>query len=360
MKKLLLFALTAVAFGAAAAEPFMKQTEKQINRKGETLTVKEWNVSFHHSGLQLKNTLSSDGKLVKKAWGDFFLGLKHGTIYNGSWDIWQFISATAVKGGSIPASQTPERVVFLRFPDSSSVNMTWKNGEIKVLQASGSADWVYVKVAIPAGIRQVVLTLRPGGSHHGVKGRERWIRYNGKDHASKFYKVNTIPVAEKVDGMAFFNRNYNEKHGNFLVFESEKIARITNNTENPVNVIFYPKPGVKELNFALGYFTNKDAEETIQRFLVEQLPNIRKSLDAVNWNKAPDFTEFSKNADQVKKLIAGIQGADKAKYEKEFAAIQKDYEAAKARNDQNAYAKTLDRLRKLQKTIGSSALNDLM
>ena len=67
-----------------------------------------------------------------------------------------------------------------------------------------------------------------------------------------------------------------------------------------------------------------------------------------------------KTQDQVKKLIAGLQGADKAKYEKELAAIQKEYESAKAKNDQIAYAKALDKLRNLQKTIGASALDSLM
>ena len=62
----------------------------------------------------------------------------------------------------------------------------------------------------------------------------------------------------------------------------------------------------------------------------------------------------------MKKLIAGLSGAEKAKYEKDFAEIQKEYETAKAANDIPAYTKALERLRKLQKTIGSSALGDLM
>lgn len=344
----------------SAREPSMKLTEKKLTRKGETFTVKQWSVKFHHSDLTLKNTFDKDGKLVKKAWEDFFLGLHHGTISNGSWDIWNFIYAQDIKGKALPDSAAAEQVSFIRFPDSSSVNMAWKNGVIKVLQTSGAAQWVYVKVTLPAGIRQVTFRLRPGGAHSGIKGRERWIRYNGKDTASEFFKTRTIPVAANVDGMAFFNRNYSEKNGNFLVFESEKIARITNHTENPVTVIFHAKPGVKELNFALGYFLNQDAQEVIQRFLVEQLPNLRKSLDAVQWDKAPDFTEFSKNAEQVKNLISGIQEADKAKYEQEFQAIQKHYESAKANNDQNKYVNALERLRNLQKKIGASALDSLM
>lgn len=360
MKKLAILACAAILAGLSAREPSMKVTEKVIDRKGVKLTQKEWVAKFHHSEMNLKITLDADGKIVKKAWGDFFLGLRHGTIYNGSWDIWQFIAAKGMKSADLPSSAPVERVSFVRFPDSSSANMVWKNGEIRVLQTSGAANWVYVKVIIPEGVRNVSLVLRPGGAHTSVKGRERWIRYNGKDTPVNFFKVRTMEVAPKVDGMAIYSKNYNEKYGNFLVFESEKVAKITQHTENPVTIFFHAKPGVKELNFALGYFANQDPEEAMQRFLVEQAPTVRKSLDAIQWDKAPDFSEFTKNAAQVKSLIAGVQGDAKAKFEKEFAEIQKAYEDAKAKNDIPAYTQALERLRKLQKSIGAASLGDLM
>lgn len=360
MKKLLIFTGLALAAVLSAREPSMKVIEKKIDRKGVSLTQKEWKVNFHHSEMLLKNMIGADGKLVKKAWGDFFCGLTHGTISNGSWDIWDFISVQSMKWKNIPSAAPVSNVAFVRFPDSSSFNMSWADGEIKVLQTSGAKDWVYVKVKMPAGIRCVTLRLRPGGAHSSVKGRERHIRYNGGDELAEFFKVKTLKWDGKSDGLAFYNRNYSEKNGNFLVFESEKIAKINHHTENPVTLQIYPKKGVTEMNFALGYFLNANADEVTKRFLVEQLPNQRKALDSIEWDKAPDFTEFSRNAEQVKKLIAGLQGDEKAKNEKELAAIQKEYEAAKAMNDQNAYAKALDKLRKLQKAIGSSALNSLM
>ena len=357
MKRLFIFCSLMMVLGLSAREPSMKLVDKSFDRKGTKLQHKEWIVKFHHADLNLKNILDSDGKLVKKAWGDFFLGLRHGMINNGSWDIWHFISATDKKGKVMPEAAPVSNVSFIRFADSSCVNMTWGNGTIRVLQTSGSQRWVYVKVTMPAGINKVILTLRPGGAHTGIKGRERHIRYGSIDSESRDYKVNTL----KVDGsgMAFYNKNYSEKNGNFLVFESEKIQKIQHHTSNPVQVIFYAKPGVKELNFALGYFLNEDAEEVIQRFMVEQLPTIRKGLDSIQWDKAPDFSEFSKNANQVKYLISGYQGADKAKYEKEFAEIQKAYVSAKAKNDIPAYTEALERLRKLQKNIGTTGLKAL-
>ena len=360
MKRLIVLGALAMVLGLSAREPSMKLIDKPFDRKGEKLQHKEWVVKFHHADLNLKNIIDKDGKLVKKAWGDFFLGLRHGTIYNGSWDIWHFVSAMDKKWKVLPEKEPASKVSFVRFADSSCVNMEWTNGSIRVLQTSGSQKWVYVKVTMPAGIHKVMLSVRPGGSHHGIKGRERHIRFGSLDVESKNFKVNKIPFDGKTTGMAFYNKNYNEKNGNFLVFEAEKIQTIQNHTENPVNVIFYPKKGVTELNFALGYFLNEDAEEVIQRFMVEQLPTIRKGLDSIQWDKAPDFSEFTKNAAQVKNLIAGVQGPDKAKYEKEFAAIVKDYEAAKAKNDISAYTDVLDRLRKLQKKIGSSTLDSLM
>ena len=360
MKKLLILGAAAMVLGLSAREPSMKIVDKSFERKGEKLQHKEWIVKFHHSDMNLKNTLDSEGKLVKKAWGDFFIGLRHGTVSNGSWDIWQFISVMDKKWKVMPEKDPVSKVSFVRFADSSCANMEWSNGTIRVLQTAGSQKWVYVKVTMPAGIHKVMLYVRPGGSHHGIKGRERHIRLGSYETESKNFKVNTMNFDGKTTGMAFFNKNYSEKNGNFLVFEAEKIQSIQNHTENPVTVIFYPKKGVTELNFALGYFLNEDAEEVTQRFLVEQLPTIRKGLDSIQWDKAPDFSEFTKNAAQVKSLIAGVQGDAKAKFEKEFAEIQKAYEDAKAKNDIPAYTQALERLRKLQKSIGAASLGDLM
>ena len=338
-----------------------KNTVKKIDRKGVKLEQKSWYVKFHHADMELKYTLDADGKVVKKAWGDFFCGLRHGNVYNGSWDIWEFINVYNTKGNYIlPGAAAVKDASLVRFPDSSSFNMDWEKGSMKVLQTSGNGKWVFVKVQVPEGIGRVHLMVRPGGAHHGIKGRERRVRFGSTDVELRNFKVLPLAIAGKSDGIAFYNRNYNEKYGNFLVLESEKYSSVNGHSINPVTLVLYPKKGVTELNFALGYFAKEDPEEAIQRFLVEQLPTVRKTLDSIEWDKAPDFSEFTKNAEQVKKIISNLSGDTKARYEKEFDAINSAYEAAKAQNDIEAYSAALKKLRDLQKNIGISALDDLL
>ncbi len=357
MKHFITLALLTAVVGLSAREPSIKITEKQIDRKGMKLTRKTWRADFHHSSLNFTNTINTEGKLVTGAWDDLFLGVGHGTINNGSWDGWGFLSAQGIKSKPLPGAAPAEKVDFVRYNDSSCVNISWKNGQFRILQPANTPDWLYVKVTLPEGIKNVTLRVRPGGSHYGIKGRERWVRYNGTDSESKNMKTKTIIPASSVDGMAFYSKNYNEKYGNFLVFESGKVEKITHHSENPIYIIFHAKPGVKEMNFALSYFKNEDAENAMKRFLVEQLPTAKKAMESVQWDKAPDFSEFSRNAAQVKTLISGIQGADKVKYEKEFTEIQTAYETAKGKNDVPGYTAALERLRKLQKNVGTSAMS---
>lgn len=355
MKRIITLAFLVTLCGLYAKEPLIKYTEKKIDRKGTSLVRKMWNVNFHHSSLNFHNTFDNNGKLVRKAWDDLFLGVGHGSINNGSWDGWNFITVQGVKSKSLPGGEIIKKVDFVRYSDSASVNLNWPSGQIRVLQQANNAKWLYVKVTNPTGIKSVTLRVRPGGAHYNIKGRERVIRYNGNDLVSG--KLKTLMPAKGVDGMAFYSRNYNEKYGNFLIFESNKIAKMTYFSENPIYLNIYANPGVKEMVFALGYFSNEDADAAINRFLVEQLPTAKKAMDSVQWDKAPDFSEFKRNAVQVKNLIAGTSGAAKAKFEKEFAATNKAYEAAIKKKDVSAYNDALARLRKLQKQVGTHAMD---
>ena len=356
---LTLAALTA-AVALPAREPNIKLKETKIDRKGVKLNRKTWKVDFHHSALTFQNTITEDGKLSKKAWDDFMLGLAHGTINNGSWDGWNFIivQSNNAKAG-LPANEPAKKVDLVRYSDGASLNLSWNVGQLRIYQPANSAKWLYVKVNIPDGIRSVTLRVRPGGAHYNIKGRERMIRYNGNDYKSINKPSAPIAVAKDNGGMAFYSRNYNEKYGNLLIFEPEKTAKITYLYENPIQVTFHTKPGVKEMTFGLSYFANEDAEGAINRFLVEQLKTAEKAMESIQWDKAPDFAEFTRNAVQVKKLIAALpeNSKEKAKFAKELTSIEAAYNTAKGKNDVSGYADALAQLRKLQKNVGNHAVN---
>ena len=310
-----LFAI--LLFGALAAlsarEPTIQLKEKQIDRKGVKLLRKSWKVDFHYASLTFQNTVNPDGTLSTKAWDDLFLGISHGTVNNGSWDGWNFLTAQGVKSKSLPGAAPASKVDFIRYSDSASLHLNWQTGQIRVYQAANSSKWLYVKVVIPEGIRTVMLRVRPGGAHYNIKGRERMIRYNNTDYRS-------------VNGKLIY-------------------------------VIFHAKPGVKEMNFALSYFAGEDAENAISRFMVEQLPTAKKAMDAIQWDKTPDFTEFTRNAAQVQYLISGLPETKKNAFAKELADIRKAYNNAKSQNNVSAYTDALKRLRDLQKKVGSFAMN---
>ena len=357
MKHLFAILLFGILAALSAREPTIQLKEKQIDRKGVKLLRKSWKVDFHYASLTFQNTVNPDGTLSTKAWDDLFLGISHGTVNNGSWDGWNFLTAQGVKSKSLPGAAPASKVDFIRYSDSASLHLNWQTGQIRVYQAANSSKWLYVKVVIPEGIRTVMLRVRPGGAHYNIKGRERMIRYNNTDHRSVNGKLNPISVVNGMDGMAFFSRNYNEKYGNFLIFESAKTAKITHHSENPIYVIFHAKPGVKEMNFALSYFAGEDAENAISRFMVEQLPTAKKAMDAIQWDKTPDFTEFTRNAAQVQYLISGLPETKKNAFAKELADIRKAYNNAKSQNNVSAYTDALKRLRDLQKKVGSFAMN---
>lgn len=355
---LTLAALTA-SIALPAREPNIKLKETKIDRKGVKLNRKTWKVDFHHSALTLQNTITEDGKLSTKAWDDFMLGLSHGSINNGSWDRWNFIHVLGSKPKTVlPAKDPVKKVDLVRYSDGASLNLTWDIGQIRILQPANSAKWIYVKINLPDGIKAVSLRVRPGGAHYNIKGRERMIRYNGNDYKSINKPSAPIAVAKENGGMAFYSRNYNEKYGNFLIFEPEKTEKITYLYENPIQVTFHAKPGVKEMTFALSYFANEDAENAINRFLVEQLKTAEKAMESIQWDKAPDFAEFTRNAAQVKKLIDSLPeaGKEKAQFAKELTAIEKTYNTAKSKNDVSLYADALAQLRKLQKNVGNYAM----
>lgn len=127
-----------------------------------------------------------------------------------------------------------------------------------------------------------------------------------------------------------------------------------------MNIRFNAKPGVRELCFALGYFAKEDPADASQRFLTERLPNVKKTLDAINWNPAVDVSSFESTYKQVQILISAMEGSEKAEEEKKLKELRDAFEHAKNSSDAAGCAKALDNLRAMQKRVGSTKLNTLL
>ena len=348
------------AITAFSATPMVKVTEKNITRKEKTYTQKSWHVQFDHSSMILKNTVSEEGKLIIGVWGDYFLGLNHGRVNNGSWCGWNFMGVLDAAGKNLTRSAPVKNVSFIKFNGGSCVDLTWPKGSIKILQQHSMKDWVFVKASVPSGIRQVRFTVWPGGAHWKIAGRERRVKIGNEDMELNGNAPKAVPFSGTECGMVFYNRNYNEQYGNFLVFESDKVEKISGSGVNAMNIRFNAKPGVRELCFALGYFAKEDPADASQRFLTERLPNVKKTLDAINWNPAVDVSSFESTYKQVQILISAMEGSEKAEEEKKLKELRDAFEHAKNSSDAAGCAKALDNLRAMQKRVGSTKLNTLL
>ena len=348
------------AITAFSATPMVKVTEKNIIRKEKTYTQKSWSVKFDHSAMILKNTINSEGKLVTGTSDDYTFGLRHGTVNNGSWCSWSFMEVLDAQGKNLTRSSPVKDVTFIKFDGGSYADCVWEKGSIKVLQQQNMKDWVFIKVVVPSGIRQVNFKVWPGGTAWKVPGRERRLKIADQDMELKGNTPKVIPFTGTECGIAFYNRNYNDQYGNFLVFDPASVAKITGVEANSMTVRIIAKKGVKEMCFALGYFAKEDPADATQRFLVERLPNVKKTLDAINWNPAADVSSFESTYKQVQMLISAMEGPEKAEEEKKLKEIRDVFEQAKNSSDAAGCAKALDNLRAMQKRVGSTKLNTLL
>ena len=347
------------AITAFSATPMLKVTEENINRNERTYTRKNWRVQFDLSSMVLRNTINSEGKLVAGTSEDYLFGLRHGTVNNGSWCSWNFMEVLDAEGRNLTKSALVKDVTFIKYDGGSYVDCTWENGSVKILQQKNIKDWVFVKAVVPSGIRQVNLRVWPGGTAWKALGRERRLKIADQDMELKGNVPKAIPFTGTECGIAFYNRNYSEQYGNFLVFEQDKVMKITGVEANSMTLRFIAKADVTEMCFALGYFAKEDPAEATQRFLEERLPDVKKTLDALDWNPTPDFSSFEATYKQVQMLVSAMTEPGKGDEEIKLNEIRTTFEQAKNNSDAAGCAKALDNLRAMQKRVGFANLNAL-
>ncbi|MBE6374825.1 MAG: hypothetical protein E7055_22505 [Lentisphaerae bacterium] len=348
------------AIAVFSAEPMMKVTVKNLDRKGKQYTQKSWNIQFHHASMILKNTIGEEGKLASGVWGDYFFGLDHGRVNNGSWCGWNFMEVLDAAGKNLTRSAPVNNVSFIKFDGGSYADFAWEKGSVKVLQFQNMKDWIFVKTTVPSGIRQVRFTVWPGGTHWKVTGRERRVKIGSEDLELNGNVPKAVPFAGTECGMVFYNRNYNEQYGNFLVFEPDKVEKISGTGVNAMNIRFNVKTGVRELCFALGYFAKEDPGDAAQRFLTERLPNVKKALDTVNWNPVIDVSSFESAYKQVQLLVSAMESSLKQEEERKLKELRNSFDQAKSSSDAAGCARALDDLRAMRERVGKTNLKTLL
>ncbi|OQA89000.1 MAG: hypothetical protein BWY31_00185 [Lentisphaerae bacterium ADurb.Bin242] len=354
MKKTCLYLGLLAVLPLAGMEPMMKTVDKELKRDSRVLREKQWNISFGSSGMVLRNLVDLDGgRLIRQKWGDYFFGLSHGSVNNGSWCGWNFFSCAGTDGKSIPENSPVRKVTLVKFSDGSAADFLWDGLSIRMIQFSGVKDWVFMRVKSAAPLKSVIFRAWPGGAHWEAPGRERRLKIADKDFDLTRKQVD-IPLER--NGLALYNRNYSEEYGNYLVFEADKYDKLTGYSDNSVSLTFFPKKDQGEFHFALGYFFKEPPADAISRFLVERLPNIEKMLRTIDWNPAVDVSSFESGLQQTRLLLSKLDPGAGTAFSSELELIEKAFRKARSENDASGCAEAQENLRKLRVRIGEQGL----
>jgi len=312
-KSVILF-LTLLTGGLLYAQLLVEENE--VEREGtKGLQVKR-EYLFKQSSLIYRYSHDPETKaLLKGKWGDYFFGLNHGTVNNGSWCTWDFLQVNQLQKGRrinllnlAPVTKTG----MSRFAGGQLAEFVWPGGiTFRLIQYEAMPEWLFGRVQLPEQIAdlEVALGAWPGGTHWESPGRERHLLLQGNDLLLTNTPQNVPFVTEQGNALALYNRNYSERNGNFLIFEGSQVAGLTANAggNNKVQMNFKPADGKRELTFALGYFLDADPGETVARFLGEQAPNIIEILQKVDWNPAFDSSGFQRDWQRCRELLAILQ-----------------------------------------------------
>lgn len=357
MKKVYLYLGLMTGLSLAGMDPMIKTVDKELKRDNRVLREKQWNIFFSNSSMVLRNLVDPDGnRLVRQKWGDYFFGLSHGSVNNGSWCAWNFFSCIGADGKNIPENFPAQKVSLVKFDGGAAADFLWDGLSIRVIQLSGMKDWVFMRVKSTAPVKSMTFRAWPGGAHWNIPGRERRLKIADKDFDLTKKQVD-IPLEK--NGLALYNRNYSEEYGNYLVFEANQLDKLTGYSDNSVSLTFLTKKDQREFHFALGYFFKEPSADATSRFLVERLPNIEKMLRTIEWNPTVDVSSFEANLQQTKLLLSKLAPGEKTQFSSELDLIEKAFRKARTENDASGCAEAQEKLRNLRIRIGEQGLSRL-
>ncbi|MBO4631673.1 MAG: hypothetical protein J5858_07095 [Lentisphaeria bacterium] len=355
-KKSTVFILAAVAAGLSAVEPHVDMKVQKLDDGRTTYTR---NVYLNDGKMTLIHT-TEDGKVTKSTkWGEIRFGLDFGRLpgTNGGWSLWDFFRCyeynpkpynlvrermpTLVSAGSIGGTA----VVDMEFPSQEDGKL-----KIRMMQFPSHPEWIFMRVkSEDFNIWRIDFQAFPYQSDL-PKDRERRLSTEKGD-------VNINKEAVKFSDptghyLALYNEFIQDTAGNFLIIQPEKIRMVeVPKCKASVNIRLYARKGIRQFDFALGYFQNQPASDAVNRFFTGNGDAIRKFMDGIDWNPRISTENFDKNFSEAKKL-----GIAKDKLE----AIQKSYRKAVEKKDFAAATKAEKELERLKKTAAASGLSDFM
>ena len=361
MKKTFIALMAFAAISAFAANPHIKTTTKKLP-DGRVMTDR--NVFMNNGYFRLLQT-SADGKnAVKKKWGEYFFGFEFGRLprTNGSWSVWEFFSPWEYisEKGKRDRTQQPTMAYVPELVSVNNINgvavadfvfPSYRGGKLKMrmMQFPSHPTWTFMRVqTVDFGLWRMDFSCYPHNSN-SHKDRERHIATATKDFNLTKAAASFVP-----DNPYFgiYSKFLQETSGNFLIFQPEKFKKVTLPRAGAcVTMQFFPKAKTNEFVFAIGYFNNKPADDTIKRFIGEDGDAVRKFMDGIEWEPKLSADKFNKSFEEAKKLNVP---ADK------LEAVRKAFDDAVAKNDTAAAAKAEKELEELKKANASQGLSAFM
>jgi len=374
-KYIILILVMSMSSILCAMEPHIKKVEKTLERDGKKYIKVDRKIFFNNAKIWYL-TLNEEGKkeLLKKKWGDYFMGLEFGRPKrsNGGWSLWNFFNCYVKAKDSyknVPQMFLPENVYITQINGVtlaeivSPLSADGKVGKMsmRLMQFPSHKNWLFMRIKfINSTIEpwRLGISAYPGNSNN-PKERERWIATKENKYCVSKDKFSFEPAS---NALVMYSKFVHDKFGNFLVFESAKFKKI-NLPKCGAGVMarFFPKKGEKEFKFALGYFSNKPAADELPRFLGESQDNIYKFMENIDWEPKLNTSEFEKILADTAKLIKDMSamGSDGKKFETELKNIKLAFETAVKANDMNKASAQMELLKKLKAKISKAAMTQL-
>ena len=346
------------AWGVLAVEPHVEYTEKPLKDGYASYS----RVIFLNQGKLTIRQISADGKkAVSKKWGDHIFGFEFGRMRrtNGSWSIWGFLrcmerirqSDGKIRQVNLLKEYLPEEVVAGNINGAAVADLVYPSAsggklKIRLMQFPSHPEWTFIRFTCEGfSLASVVLTAYPHNAN-SHKDMERHITDGKQDWNLTRAGVNFKP---ETPYLAMYNKYRQDNAGNFLIFRPGDFSRIiVPKTAAQIMVQMFPAKGKNQFAAALGYFAEKPADDTVDRFLGEDGDAVRKFMDSIDWDPAPTMDEFERQCSEAVQLDVP---------ENKLEPLRKQYQDAVRNRDNIQAAKCLAELQKLMKAAVSAGLD---
>jgi hypothetical protein len=357
MMKILSLTATLVLAALQCAAKVDVVYKDNLSDKRAGMHREKYTASFDKCSLYAEYTLE-EGRIVRKAWGDHFFGLKLGySPKNGGWSIWDFLNVYVKdsEGRMVDALGASRPRLFAGYSaggaDFLAAEWLAPDGRcLKLLFAAypSHSDWIFVRVDLGgAEVERIDFNAYPGNAAV-PEGRERHFATLENDW---ILNKESAAFKPKTSSALLYSRYVDERFGNKIVFDERLIESVTvPRTASKISVRFKPAEGAKAAVFALGYFAYKEPGGQVTRFLGEEGDAVAGFLRSVNWDAEPDSDDFKLSVKIALSMGIGRKALDR---------VAKRYLKAVKAKDMAAVAKCCDEVAEMRRRKTAEELERL-